>query len=203
MLKPAKCLKILPKLPLLIENKPYYAALFVLPTRNVADELVKKYWQHVDPIFPWLDQNTINAGYERIWGGIALDVNEKAFYCILNLIFATSSKIASANEVDTPTDTANVYYARAKQLMSFNLMEMHSLEIIQILLLSAVYLQHTNLANEFYQSIGLAIQIARTIGLQSHESCQLLTNTNEQMLAKRVWFGCIIMDRYIDKDSGT
>ncbi|KAI2814412.1 transcriptional regulator family: Fungal Specific TF [Aspergillus niger] len=130
-----------------------------------------------------------------VWGDSALDMNEKAFHCILNLIFATSSMIGTTSEVYTHTQCASVYFDRAKQLMSFNLMEMHNLEVIQIFLLSAVYLQHTNLAQEFVQNIGLAIQIARTLGVQSRESCRLLTNKHEQDLAMRVWFGCIIMDR--------
>ncbi|PYH62040.1 uncharacterized protein BO96DRAFT_428776 [Aspergillus niger CBS 101883] len=190
-----KALQTLPRLPLLIENKVFYETLFVLPTRRVADDLFTKYWEHIDPIFPWLDQGTITANYDMVWGDSALDMNEKAFHCILNLIFATSSMIGTTSEVYTHTQCASVYFDRAKQLMSFNLMEMHNLEVIQIFLLSAVYLQHTNLAQEFVQNIGLAIQIARTLGVQSRESCRLLTNKHEQDLAMRVWFGCIIMDR--------
>ncbi|KAL7657975.1 hypothetical protein ACMYSQ_004117 [Aspergillus niger] len=190
-----KALQTLPRLPLLIENKVFYETLFVLPTRRVADDLFTKYWEHIDPIFPWLDQGTITANYDMVWGDLALDMNEKAFHCILNLIFATSSMIGTTSEVYTHTQCASVYFDRAKQLMSFNLMEMHNLEVIQIFLLSAVYLQHTNLAQEFVQNIGLAIQIARTLGVQSRESCRLLTNKHEQDLAMRVWFGCIIMDR--------
>ncbi|GLA99737.1 hypothetical protein AtubIFM57143_008435 [Aspergillus tubingensis] len=193
--KPNKELQTLPRLPLLVENRVFYETLFVLPTRRVADDLFTKYWEHLDPIFPWLDQGTITANYEMVWGNSALDMNEKAFYCILNLIFATSSMIGTTDEVYTHTQCASVYFDRAKQLMSFNLMEMHNLDVIQIFLLSAVYLQHTNLAREFVQNIGLAIQIARMLGVQSWESCRLLTNRHEQDLAMRVWFGCIIMDR--------
>ncbi|KAJ6000984.1 hypothetical protein N7481_001393 [Penicillium waksmanii] len=186
----------LPRLPPLTENKEFYEALFVLPTRKVADDLFQDYWEHVDPIFPWLDRETITAGYYSLWStGTDMTMNEKALHCLLNLIFATACKIGSPDEANAHTQSASLFYGRAKLLMSFNLMEMRHLEIIQILLLSAVYLQHTNFSEAFLQNISLAIHIAQTLDLHSREFTELLADSNDRELARRLWFGCIILDR--------
>lgn len=175
---------------------------FVLPTRKVADNLLGLYWDYVDSAYPWLDRSSIENAYETLWiKDGELSMNERALHCILNIIFAMSCAVSQAQTPLSRYQSSVTFFKRAQGLMSYDLMEVYNFEIIQILLLTAVYLQHDKMPQKSFRSIGMAIHVAQDLGLHLPATIESINDSRERDLACRVWNGCIIMDRY-DMNSG-
>ncbi|KAJ6138510.1 transcriptional regulator family: Fungal Specific TF [Penicillium samsonianum] len=169
---------------------------FVLPTRKVADNLLSVYWDYVDSAYPWLDRSSIENAYETLWtkdGEISM--NERALHCLLNMIFAISCVVSQTQTPTSRYQSSVTFFERAQGLMSYELMEIYNFEIIQILLLTAVYLQHEKMPQKSFRSIGMAIHIAQDLGLHLPATIESIKDLRERDLACRVWNGCIIMDR--------
>ena len=169
---------------------------YAIPPRKVADILLNLYWDYVDSAYPWLDRPAIESAYETLWvkdGEPAM--NERVLHCLLNLIFATSC-VASQGQPPLSRDHSSaVFFARAQELMSYEVMEMYNFEIIQILLLTAVYQQHEKKPQKCFRNIGMAIHIAQELGLHIPETTEAMENPKERDLARQVWNGCVILDR--------
>lgn len=192
-----KPLKELPKLPKRQSAKDSDTQ-FSIPPRKMADDMLNSYWDYVDSAYPWLDRASIERAYETLWTkhGEA-SMNERALHCILNLMFAASC-VASQGESLVPRyESSGVFFGRAQQLMSCELMSIYNFEIIQILLLTAVYLQHERVPQKCFRNIAMAIHIAQELGLHLPETTEAISDPRERNLARQVWNGCIIMDRYV------
>ncbi|GAT31018.1 hypothetical protein RIB2604_03800100 [Aspergillus luchuensis] len=191
-----KALRCLPKLQKRTQ-KANADVQYAVPPRKQADKLLSLYWDYVDSAYPWLDRPSIENAYETLWvhdGELIMD--ETVLHCLLNLMFATS---CVASQGATPLDryqSSVVFFDRAQALMSYNLMDMYNTEIIQILLLTAVYLQHEKEPQKCFRIIGTAIHVAQELGLHIPETTEGMDNPKDRDLACQVWNGCVIMDRY-------
>lgn len=191
-----KALRCLPKLQKRTQ-KANADVQYAVPPRKQADKLLSLYWDYVDSAYPWLDRPSIENAYETLWvhdGELIMD--ETVLHCLLNLMFATS---CVASQGATPLDryqSSVVFFDRAQALMSYNLMDMYNIEIIQILLLTAVYLQHEKEPQKCFRIIGTAIHVAQELGLHIPETTEGMDNPKDRDLACQVWNGCVIMDRY-------
>lgn len=173
---------------------------FAIPTRKVADHLLNLYWDYVDSAYPWLDRPSIEAAYETLWTRNGqLHMNERALHCILNLMFATSCVASQGQPPLSRYQSSVEFFERAQELMSYELMDIYSFEIIQILLLTAVYLQHDKMPQKCFRNISTAIHVAQELGLHIPENIDMIEDLREQDLARQVWNGCVIMDRYAKK----
>lgn len=171
---------------------------FAIPPRKVADNLLNLYWDFVDSAYPWLDRASIEKAYETLWskhGQAELAMDERALHCILNLMFATSCVASQGEPPLSRYQSSVVFFDRAQELMSYGLMEIYSFEIIQILLLTAVYLQHDKVPQKCFRNIATAIHIAQELGLHVPETTDAISDPRERDLARQVWNGCVIMDR--------
>ena len=90
---------------------------------------------------------------------------------------------------------SNAYFARAQKLLCFNLLEIGHINLVQALLLIGQYLQSTDMPQQCFQCIGLAIWIAQDIGLHIPETCLALETQHDREIALRTWHGCLLMDR--------
>ncbi|OQD82347.1 hypothetical protein PENANT_c022G11662 [Penicillium antarcticum] len=168
---------------------------FAIPPRKIADEMLNSYWDYVDSAYPWLDRPSIESAYETLWTKDGeVPMNERALHCILNLIFATSCVASQGQSLASRYESSSVFFDRAQQLMSCELMSIYNFEIIQILLLTAVYLQHERVPQKCFRNIGMAIHIAQELGLHLRETTEAIRDPRERGLARQVWNGCIIMD---------
>ncbi|KAJ5392664.1 hypothetical protein N7509_008154 [Penicillium cosmopolitanum] len=164
------------------------------PLSKTADRLLQTYWDYADVIFPLLDRPAIDAAYESLWSNSeGTPINERVFHCLLNLMFAISCSVGI--ESGPQYHSAHVFYERARNLMSFNLLEVQQFETIQILLLTALYLQHNDQPQPFCHSVSLAVHVAQELGLQFPATIHALANPRDRELAQRVWLGCIMLDR--------
>lgn len=178
------------------EEKDMYDPHFVVPPKKTADHLFQVYWDYSDVIFPWLDRREITQQYESLWtASEPLDMDEKVFHCILNLMFALASKLDPASKPEAQDKSASIYYRRAQKLLSFNLLDISHFQILQALLLVSQYLQSTNMPRQCFQAIGMALWIAQDLGLHLPQTTNSLTDLHDRELARRIWHGCIMMDK--------
>ncbi|KAJ5119517.1 transcriptional regulator family: Fungal Specific TF [Penicillium atrosanguineum] len=186
----------LPKLQRQASQRDYSDVQFVIPTRKVADHLLNIYWDYVDSAYPWLDRSSIESAYETLWiKDGQLSINERALHCILNLMFATSCVASQAQPPLSRYQSSVEFFDRAQELMSYELMDIYNFEIIQILLLTAVYLQHEKMPQKCLRNISTAIHIAQELGLHMPETIESINDSRERGIARQVWNGCVIMDR--------
>jgi hypothetical protein len=87
--------------------------------------------------------------------------------------------------------------------LTFQLVGRGSLELVQTLLLTAQYLQSTQMWGMCWNLVGLAVRLAQGIGLHlnpsdssKHSGAQSSSLLDEEM-RRRVWGGCVTLDRYV------
>jgi hypothetical protein len=68
--------------------------------------------------------------------------------------------------------------------------------IVQYLLLMGQYLQGTQKSVEAWAVHGLAVKAAFQLGLHSSEASKAFSPLDRE-IRKRVWFGCVVLDRYV------
>ncbi|TEY44385.1 hypothetical protein BOTCAL_0352g00050 [Botryotinia calthae] len=177
-------------------------ANFVLPQRQQADEFLNCYWEFVHPVFPLLNLRTFNATYERLWlssPGKGLDgdeLNETIFHATLNLVFALGCQYSK----DVPPQRKSSYedklYRRSRRLLNFEILDALQLSLVQLFLLTGVYLQSTEHANRCWNVVGLAIRTAQGLGLNTENNSHRTSQSGYE-IKRRVWHCCILLDRLL------
>lgn len=167
----------------------------VLPPRRQADHLMKIYWFYVDPLYPFLDKRIWEENYSNLFSGTALNTDEAIFVATLNVIFALSTQLVESMEPEYRDEASNVYLKRAKDLQDLTFWDSGSLELIQYLLLMSQYLQSTNLPHQTWMIVGSAVRVAQSLGLQLPETSAAQPTPGQRELLRRVWHGCVLMDR--------
>ncbi|CAI7607099.1 unnamed protein product [Penicillium palitans] len=177
-------------------------ANYVLPPRKMADSLMEVYWEYVFPLYPFLIPTEMKTEYMKIWTGDSLEYDENMLMCTLNVIFALASQLADFVPPKAREASADAFFSRAKGLFQFNLWDTGSAGLIQCLLLMAQYLQSTDSAHQCWIVTGLAIRNAQSLGLHLPQNITRLRSFQEQQLARKIWHGCILMDRVISMTFG-
>ncbi|CAI7625149.1 unnamed protein product [Penicillium bialowiezense] len=177
-------------------------ANYVLPPRKMADSLMEVYWDYVFPLYPFLISAQMKSEYAKIWAGDTLDSDENMLMCTLNVMFALASQLADFVPPSEREASADAFFSRAKGLFQFNLWDTGSAGLIQCLLLMAQYLQSTDSAHQCWIVTGLAIRNAQSLGLHLPETIASLQSFEEQQLARKIWHGCVLMDRVISMTFG-
>ncbi|GKT47719.1 sorbicillinoid biosynthetic cluster transcription factor sor3 [Colletotrichum spaethianum] len=174
---------------------PAGQADYVLPARKQADHLMDLYWYYVDPLYPFLDQQRFEHSYKALFAGTSIDADERIFVSILNIIFALSTQLIESMPADQRDSFSQRYFKRAQDLLQLSLWDTGSIELIQCLLIMSQYLQSTNNPHQTWMIIGSAVRIAQGLGLHLPETSSELSNESEKDLVKRIWHGCLLMDR--------
>lgn len=169
---------------------------YVLPPRRMADKLMEVYWDNVFPLYPFVDSAHMKLEYARIWQGDTLHYDENMLMCTFNVIFALASKLADFIAPEEREKCADAYFSRAKGLLQFNLWDTGSAGLIQCLLLMAQYLQSTDYSHQCWICTGLSIRNAQSLGIHLPQTIANLRTPSDQQLARKLWHGCVLMDRY-------
>ncbi|CAG7920223.1 unnamed protein product [Penicillium olsonii] len=177
-------------------------ANYVLPPRKMADSLMEVYWDYVFPLYPFLISAQMKSEYAKIWAGETPESDENMLMCTLNVMFALASQLADFVPPTEREASADSFFSRAKGLFQFNLWDTGSAGLIQCLLLMAQYLQSTDSAHQCWIVTGLAIRNAQSLGLHLPETISSLQSFQEQQLARKIWHGCVLMDRVISMTFG-
>ncbi|EFY98046.1 Zn(2)-Cys(6) zinc finger domain protein [Metarhizium robertsii] len=174
----------------------------VLPPRRQADHLMNVYWFYVDPLYPFLDRRKWEQNYANLFAGTPIDTDEVIFVATLNIIFALATQLVESMEPENRDETSGVYFKRAKDLLDLTFWDSGSLELVQYLLLMSQYLQSTNLPHQTWMIVGSAVRVAQSLGLHLPETSALQPTTSQRELLRRIWHGCVLMDRMVSLTHG-
>ncbi|KAK1995023.1 fungal-specific transcription factor [Colletotrichum falcatum] len=155
------------------------------------------YWHYVDPLYPFLDRPKFEHSYRALFAGTSIDADERIFASTLNLVFALSTQLSESIPPEQRVSSSQAYFKRAQDLLQFSLWDTGSVELIQCLLIMSQYLQSTNNPHQTWMVVGSVVRIAQGLGLHLPETSSGLASESERNLVKRIWHGCLLMDRMI------
>ncbi|KAI8640257.1 fungal-specific transcription factor domain-containing protein [Parasitella parasitica] len=181
----------------------------VLPPRKVADSLLESYWVYVHTLYPFLHKPSFMKTYSLLWDQTGGSINESydlyesenepLFQCTLNLVFALGCQLSPDTNESEREVASDVFFQRSKKLLHFDILEAGSIKVVQALLLMGQYLQCTKLPGRCWIVVGLAIRVAQGIGLHLERKSE---NQLDRELRRRLWGGCIVLDRVISMAYG-
>jgi hypothetical protein len=189
---------------------------YVLPPRRLADNLVQTYWLYVYPLYPFLDKRDFMQIYNTIWAGdwknksssssyaSSLNVDEPTAVCILNMVLALGCQYSDAADGRSHRDMSKDFFFRAKECLQFDPLDSsnYSRYLVQALLLSGQYLQSIGSPHEAWGAIGVATRMCHELGYHlalstASERAIQSGRTRERETTRRVYHGCVMMDRYV------
>ncbi|KAH8800258.1 fungal-specific transcription factor domain-containing protein [Xylogone sp. PMI_703] len=177
---------------------------FILPHRHAADEFLSCYWEFIHPIFPVLHKQTFLGLYKKLWmpagdvaGRFDNSVGETIFHVSLNLVFALGCQFSNVIIPAKKMSCADEFYQRSRKLTNFEIMDSAQLSLVQMLLLTGIYLQSTEHVTRLWNVIGLAIRAAQCLGLHSNEASVHLESQLDREIRRRIWYNCVLLDELI------
>lgn len=169
----------------------------ILPTRRLADELMRTYWLYIDPLYPFLNRKDWDERYSCLFAGQPLNTDESIFMASLNIVFALSTQLHEGQDAAVRNDTSQDYFQRAQGLVDVTIWDPGSIETVQYLLITSQYLQSTNSPHQTWMVVGLAVRTAQSLGLHLPETSASNSSVVEKELYRQLWHGCVLMDRYV------
>ncbi|KAF2101236.1 hypothetical protein NA57DRAFT_17677, partial [Rhizodiscina lignyota] len=178
---------------------------FVLPPREIADDLLRCYWDYSHPVFPVLHRPTVMSEYEKFWAPGSFpdrhanetnNFTRTLSYITVNMVFAIGSQFTTVVKPAAVSGYGAEFYQRSRKLMNFEIMDSVQLATIQILLLTGVYLyyeQPTTYADRCWNIVGLTIRSSQALGLHSEYVGVPLGQLDREM-RRRVWHCAILLD---------
>lgn len=183
-----------------------------LPTRDLADMLLDKYWTKAHSLYPFIHKPSFVSAYENLWmpsnelhkssgdqdlglgsSGIS-DSRSTVFHCALNAIFALGCQLADAeSSIQNRESLSETFFLRSKALLHVDILDHGSIAIVQTLLIVAQYLQSTSFPSRCWTALGLACRIGQGLGLHV-EDCHIPREPHDFEIRRRVWYGCVILD---------
>ena len=180
-----------------IQQKPVD---YVLPSRRKADVLMSIYWRYVYVLYPYLDKAQMQEDYETIWKANSSIFDERSYMCLINVVFALCSQLDESTPIEERRQSAHVFYLRARE--SLDIVETGTVRSVQSFLLLAQYFQSTNEPHPCWIFTGLAVRTAQSLGLHLAETSERVTDIRTRELLRKVWHGCILMDRVVSMTYG-
>ena len=201
-LQPARRLRLSSfTLPESIREKDPSDSLF--PSRQTADHLTRCFWEFVHPVFPVLHKTSFIDQYALIWSaagretvlGPEAELDEAIFTSTLNIVFALGSKCSELVPDAQKAPLAQSFYQRSRAVYHFEVLDSASLPLVQMLLLTGIYLQSDHRANRCWNVVGLAIRVAQSIGLHFESPRHHGKTQMGREMGRRVWHVCLILDK--------
>lgn len=169
-----------------------------LPQRHVANSLFERYFTAVNPIWPFLLEDTTRRRYEDTWS--ADGPTSEIWSAQLNLIFALGFEfwdedITTRLPSRSAVDVGKEFYMRARTFVLENAFNMSTIGMVQALLLMVQYQQGTMQSEQCWLTIGHATRMALGLGLHKPEKPVTSMSLMERELRNRLWWGCFSLDR--------
>lgn len=163
------------------------------------------FWEFVHPVFPVLHKisfiqeyeshQTAQSGSPDAEGEHAETPVNPVFLSTMNLVFALGCKFSQQVPDGQKVAIAEGFYKTSQTASSYDLMDSTSLDVVQMLVLSGVYLQSTQLASRCWNVVGLAIRIAQSLGLHAERHGSPTRSQVEREMRRRIWHTCVNLDR--------
>ncbi|EME41620.1 C6 transcription factor-like protein [Dothistroma septosporum NZE10] len=176
----------------------------VLPRRRQADNFLLCFWEFIHPLFPVLHKPSFMLKYELLWveddsaqTGHESEAEEAIFTATLNLVFALGCKCSTQVDSTQKVSVADDFYQRSRQSYPFDILDSTSINLVQMLVLTAVYLQSTEHASRCWNSLGLAVRMGQSLGLHVDHGSRKAVTQLELEMRRRIWHTCMNLDRLL------
>ncbi|KAE8381312.1 fungal-specific transcription factor domain-containing protein [Aspergillus bertholletiae] len=175
---------------------------YVLPSRKMADALLKAYWDTIYPVYPFVDRASFEKNYQALWTGSEMQPHGRIVVGTVNIIFALGAQVLQSIPPERRQATGRVYYERARGSLEGLSWDTSSLDLVAALLLMGVFLQTMNTPQRCWMVIGHAIRMGQSLGI--HLLCPKVDGKSrrETEMARRVWHGCVLLDRVLSMTFG-
>ncbi|KAI0971646.1 C6 transcription factor [Xylaria arbuscula] len=168
---------------------------YPLPQRRNADDLLKAYYDLVWAVLPIHDRTVFQQCYDAIWLGGTMSMPENIFYCMMNVALALGSQFSETVRPHDRKHIGQTFWKHASRLFEAEIKNNASTEAVQCLLMMGLYLQSTCESYQCWMSVGSAIRMAQSLGLHLASAGRHISR--QAQVARRVWHGCIYMDRML------
>ncbi|KAM3426555.1 hypothetical protein NHJ13734_009391 [Beauveria thailandica] len=185
--------------PTTARNEPMLDPLaYTLPARNFADALIADYYASVWAILPVHDWTIFKQAYTDMWLGKSSErISESELYCMTNLSFALGSQFSQNIPPQQRRELGQTFWRRAETIFDSHLRSAPSMEGVQCLLMMGLFLQGASDSHRCWMTVGSAIRMAQSLGLYSSSSANTNGSFREIEIGRRVWHGCVFMDRSV------
>lgn len=168
---------------------------FLIPETGLRNELLRCYVQYVHPYLPLIDLKDFLTTIEK---NQATDT--------VSLLLFQAAMFAATAYVDlryliaqgymTRKEARKSFFRRVKLLYDFDY-ELDRVTVVQAVLLMTYWYENPDDPKDVWHWLGVAISVARTIGLNCDTSNAALMTLQQRRLWKRIWWSCFMRDRLI------
>ncbi|KAM0724291.1 hypothetical protein Q7P37_000173 [Cladosporium fusiforme] len=173
----------------------------VMPSKEQADILIAKYFEAVDPVYPFIHRRSFYADYERFW---ALSIEEKhktdaAMMALHYAMFALGTQFLQYPGYDERSQTAEFYCSAANQaLRIYSYLNRTSMRAIQAMLLMAYFLMNDNHASDAYAWAG--IHLRQSYAMRLHRDPEIVVpdaSVIEKQQRRKLWQAVFFHDTFL------
>ncbi|VUC26112.1 unnamed protein product [Clonostachys rosea] len=188
------------------ERRQYHARggvnIYALPSEARTWSLIREYFQKTGQLLPFIHEEWFCATYFEMKRS-NFTMARRTWLGLLNIILAMAATlfVESNMSAEERIEESDVYYQRANGLCDKESRRNISVELVQYLLILGQYLQGTQKSVQAWTVHGLAITTAFQLGLHSPKTNKQFPPL-ESEIRKRVWFGCILLDRTLSMTFG-
>lgn len=168
---------------------------FIIPEPGLRNELLRCYVQYVHPYLPLLDLQEFLAIVQR-----DQPTDTVSLLLFQAVMFAATAYIDMrylvAQGYATRKAARKAFFQRVKLLYDFDY-EVDRVTVVQGVLLMTYWYENPDDPKDVWHWLGVAISVARTIGLNCDTSNAPLMSLQQRRLWKRIWWCCYMRDRLI------
>ncbi|KAK6371638.1 hypothetical protein LTS17_008890 [Exophiala oligosperma] len=168
---------------------------FIIPEPGLRNELLRCYVQYVHPFLPLLDLQEFLAIVQR-----DQPTDTASLLLFQAVMFAATAYIDMrylvAQGYVTRKAARKAFFQRVKLLYDFDY-EVDRVTVVQSVLLMTYWYENPDDPKDVWHWLGVAISVARTIGLNCDTSNAPLMSSQQCRLWKRIWWCCYMRDRLI------
>nr|POF12652.1 putative transcriptional regulatory protein [Quercus suber] len=173
----------------------------VLPSKDQADILIAKYFEAVDPVYPFLHRQSFYADYERFWSLPNEEKNEAdASYMALHYaMYALGTQFMEFPSYEERSQTAEFYASAANQsLRVYSYLNRTSMRAIQAMLLMSYFLMNDNHASDAYAWAGIHLRQAYAMRLNRDPDVVVPeASVLEKQQRRKLWQAVFFHDTFL------
>ncbi|KAI0380619.1 hypothetical protein F5Y04DRAFT_271326 [Hypomontagnella monticulosa] len=155
------------------------------PNKHITDAMIDAYFRVYHISYPIIHEPTFRAQYSEVIP--RPDGNSWLVLAYVVAAIGVFSADTQISNVDLPL------FAQARSMMSFNLLEVGNMTLVQAFTLISNYQQKRNKPNSGYNYLGLAVRMAMGLGLHKEFQGWTISPLNMEM-RRRVWWTLCVFE---------
>ncbi|KAF7906396.1 hypothetical protein EAF00_000675 [Botryotinia globosa] len=166
----------------------------LLPAREIADALVRSFFDHVHPDFMLFRRRSFEQRYESMWSQLGNQVQdfEPGWLCSILMVLVLGAQIIEPQD-DLYLQMIHNYKTWVQSRVS-QLQYTSTLVNIQALLLLHMYLHNMSERNAAWTMLGAVVRMAMTLGMHREGGNKNL-DPSEIEVRRRVWWTIYVLEQ--------